>query len=138
MLALLCIGETEEEKSAGLSEKVLREQLSRGLELVKASECGMIWVAYEPVWAIGVNGKPITFDYADEMLTKIRGILTELFGEGGESVPVFYGGSVNNENAVPLSHCRDIDGLFIGRSAWDADNFNSLIRMVMADCAARL
>lgn len=138
MKALLCIGETEEEKSAGLSEKVLREQLSRGLELVKTSECGMIWVAYEPVWAIGVNGKPITFDYADEMLTKIRGILTELFGEGGKSVPVFYGGSVNNENAVPLSHCRDIDGLFIGRSAWDADNFNSLIRMVMADRAARL
>ncbi|MDO5001405.1 MAG: triose-phosphate isomerase, partial [Eubacteriales bacterium] len=105
---------------------------------IEKKDLANIIIAYEPVWAIGVNGKPITFGYADEMLTKIRGILTELFGEGGESVPVFYGGSVNNENAVPLSHCRDIDGLFIGRSAWDADNFNSLIRMVMADRAARL
>jgi len=129
--ALLCVGETEEEKTAGRTEEVLRTQLEVGFRDVAADECGRLWVAYEPVWAIGVNGKPVSVDYADRTLSFIRRVLTELFGEAGRGVPVFYGGSVNPENAVPLSRCRDIDGLFIGRSAWDAAKFNALIRDVL-------
>ena len=56
----------------------------------------------------------------------------ELFGEeAGEQIPILYGGSVNRENAVPLSRMEHIDGLFIGRSAWQADNFNAIIRDVL-------
>ena len=131
--ALLCIGETEEEKDAGRSMEVMGRQLRIGFADVRPEEAGRLWVAYEPVWAIGVNGKPITVTYADEMLTAIRKELLSIFGTAGEEVPVFYGGSVNPSNAVPLSRCRDINGLFIGRSAWDADNFNALIRAVLAD-----
>lgn len=131
LTALLCIGETEEEKDAGYSVQVLRRQLEIGLMDVPAEKTDKIWVAYEPVWAIGVNGKPITIGYAEEMLVAIRQILVELFGESGKDIPIFYGGSVNPENAVALSKCREINGLFIGRSAWEAEKFNSLIRMVL-------
>lgn len=131
--ALLCIGETEEEKDAGKSDEVLIRQLELGLADISDAEAARIWVAYEPVWAIGVNGKPITIDYADEKITVIRKELKRLFPQNGEAVPVFYGGSVNPENACALSHCKDINGLFIGRSAWDADRFNDLIRMVLKE-----
>lgn len=132
LTALLCIGETEAEKESGRSEQVLREQLRTDLAMVGKEETGKIWVAYEPVWAIGVNGKPITVEYADRMITQIRKELAALFGEAGEEIPILYGGSVNRHNAVSLSKCRDINGLFIGRSAWDAENFNEIIRMVLS------
>lgn len=128
---LLCVGETESEKENGKSEEVLERQLSLGLADVKPTETDQIWVAYEPVWAIGVHGKPIAFAYADDRLSMIRRTLTNRFGEPGRNIPILYGGSVNPENAVALSHCRDINGLFIGRSAWNADGFNSLIRAVL-------
>lgn len=135
--ALLCIGETEEEKEAGQSDEVLRRQLRIGLERVTAEQTDRIWIAYEPVWAIGVNGKPITVDYADEKLTVIYEALVERFGEAGAQIPIFYGGSVNPQNAVPLSRCAHIDGLFIGRSAWEAEKFNALIRAVLASRAEK-
>lgn len=131
LTALLCVGETEEEKEAGHSIQVLRRQLEIGFKDIQAEKLGKIWVAYEPVWAIGVNGKPITIGYAEEMLSAIRQVLVDMFGENGRDIPIFYGGSVNPENAVPLSKCREINGLFIGRSAWEAEKFNSLIRKVL-------
>ena len=91
-----------------------------------------LWVAYEPVWAIGVNGKPASAEYADEKHVVIKECLREIFGkESGGDIPVLYGGSVNNTNAVELIKKKNIDGLFIGRSAWDADNFNRIIRSVL-------
>lgn len=129
---LLCVGETEEEKDAGHSDEVLCRQLELDLAGVSSAEAAHLWVAYEPVWAIGVQGKPITVEYADDKLTVIRRCLVKLFGAPGEDVPIFYGGSVNPQNALPLAGCRDINGLFIGRSAWDADSFDAIIRPVLA------
>ena len=131
--ALLCIGETEEEKETGKSMEVMYRQLAVGFSDITEEDLDKIWVAYEPVWAIGVNGKPITNEYADEMITGIRDVLESLFGEKGYNIPIFYGGSVNPGNAVPLSKCKEINGLFIGRSAWDADKFNTLIRTVLTN-----
>ncbi len=88
-------------------------------------------VAYEPVWSIGVNGIPATKEYAQQMHRVIKDTLRELFNETAENIPVLYGGSVNPQNCEGLFAQKDIDGLFIGRSAWDADNFNQIIRMVL-------
>ena len=132
LTVLLCVGETEEEKGAGHADRVLRRQLETGLANVCAAEAAeRVWVAYEPVWAIGVHGKPITFAYADERLYEIRKSLTDRFGEAGAQVPIFYGGSVNLENALALAACREINGLFVGRSAWNAEKFDALIRKVL-------
>ena len=126
--ALLCIGETEEQKEYGVSDEVLRTQLKIGLHGVSSESIGKIWIAYEPVWAIGVNGKPATAEYAQEKHHVIREALTELFGEAGKDIPILYGGSVNPGNSNELIVLPDVDGLFVGRSAWDADKFDVLIR----------
>lgn len=125
---LLCIGETGEEKDYGISAEVLRMQLKIGFHNVPLSQVSNIWVAYEPVWSIGVNGTPATADYAEKMHQVIKGTLIEIFGNAGNDIPVLYGGSVNPQNANELIIQPSIDGLFTGRSAWEANKFNSLIR----------
>ncbi len=126
--ALLCIGETGEEKEFGISPEVLRTQLKIGFHGVPVSQVHKIWVAYEPVWSIGVNGTPATADYAEEMHKVIKACLKEIFGEAGADIPVLYGGSVNPGNCEELIVQPSIDGLFTGRAAWQADEFDRLIR----------
>lgn len=130
---LLCIGETAAQKEYGISKEALAEQLKIGLHQVTREQAeSKLWIAYEPVWAIGVNGVPANPDYVEEIHSHIKKVLVELFGEEvSENIPVLYGGSVNNENATKLIIKPSVDGLFIGRSAWDADNFNKIIRDVM-------
>ena len=125
---LLCIGETGEQKEYGVSAEILRTQLKIGFHGVSKDQIGKIWVAYEPVWSIGVNGTPASPDYAEKMHKVIKETLHELFGDAGEEIPVLYGGSVNPGNACDLIVQPSIDGLFTGRSAWDADKFDALIR----------
>lgn len=130
--ALLCVGETNEQKENKISDEILRIQLKTGLKNVTGQMAKSLWIAYEPVWAIGVNGKPASVEYADKKHIVIKECLVEIFGEEiGKDIPVLYGGSVNNQNAKELIKMKNIDGLFIGRSAWNAQNFNELIRAVM-------
>lgn len=126
--ALLCIGETAKEKQYGISKEILRTQLKIGLHGVSKELIQNIWIAYEPVWSIGVNGTPASPLYAEEMHQAIKQTLIELFGTDGMQIPVLYGGSVNPENANELIVMPSIDGLFTGRAAWDADQFDRLIR----------
>ena len=130
--ALLCIGETDRQKEFGVADEVLRMQLKIGLNGVSPELAKNLWIAYEPVWAIGVAGVPASPEYAGEKHALIRRTLKELLGEErGSMVPILYGGSVNSTNAIALIRVPDIDGLFIGRSAWDAKSFNGIIREVM-------
>lgn len=128
---LLCIGETAEQKEYGISAETLRSQLKIGFYGVSPEACKNIWVAYEPVWSIGVNGTPASADYAEAMHKEIKAALYEIFGEKSEEIPVLYGGSVNPGNAESLIVQPSIDGLFVGRAAWDADKFDILIRDAM-------
>jgi triosephosphate isomerase len=130
--ALLCIGETKREKEYGISDEILSVQLKKALYGLKPEDARKVQVAYEPVWAIGVNGVPAAADYVLMRHRAIRSVLCALFGnKAGNGVPLLYGGSVNKDNAVELTKLPDVDGLFIGRSAWDAEAFNNIIRQVM-------
>lgn len=132
LIPLLCVGETAEEKSYGLSDEVLRTQLKLGLHGVTQKQAARLWIAYEPVWAIGVNGVPAPKEYAEEKHGVIRQTLREVFGpETGDRIPLLYGGSVNPDNAPELIQMENIDGLFIGRSAWQADRFSRIIHTVL-------
>ncbi len=128
LIPLICIGETRAEREAGIADEVLQRQVKGALERIAdtASEA-QILLAYEPVWAIGVNGIPATADYADERQAAIaetaRGVL-------GRSLPVLYGGSVNPENCEELIACKHIDGLFIGRSAWAVEGYLDILARV--------
>lgn len=132
--ALLCIGETKEQKDYGISAEVLRAQLKIGLHDIPMDRTDKIWIAYEPVWSIGVNGTPASPEYAESMHKIIKKTLTELFREKASQIPVLYGGSVNPQNADSLIVQPSIDGLFTGRAAWDADKFDILIRNAVKAC----
>lgn len=126
--ALLCIGETEDEKEAGIADETLRIQLKKGLKGIETHQLSKIMVAYEPVWAIGVSGKPASSEYANEKHAVIHQTLFELFGEN--QIPILYGGSVNAQNAESLICQRYIDGLFVGRAVWEADSFYAILKQV--------
>ena len=136
--ALLCIGETAEEKNYGISTEILRQQLKIGLFGVDPEDTDRLWIAYEPVWSIGVNGTPASADYAEEMHYEIKKCLAELFGDQAARIPVLYGGSVNPGNAEELIVQKDIDGLFVGRAAWDAAKFDALIRQALKAYRSRI
>lgn len=125
---LLCIGETDVEKSYGISREILRKQLIVGFNDVNPQDVKKIRVAYEPVWSIGINGTPASADYAEDMHKVIKECLYDIFGEAYSEIPVLYGGSVNPDNANELIKKPSIDGLFVGRAAWQAEKFNLLIR----------
>ncbi|MFA6857220.1 MAG: triose-phosphate isomerase [Treponema sp.] len=129
-IPLLCIGETADDKKYGTADEVLRIQLKTGLHNFTGSN---ILIAYEPTWAIGETGTPAPAAYVAERHKTIRCSLTELFGAGGNDIAVLYGGSVNSGNAAELAELDNVDGLFIGRSAWNAGDFNSLIRAVLPE-----
>lgn len=133
--ALLCIGETAEEKQYGVSDEVLAIQTKIGLSGVpsKAAADGRVWLAYEPVWAIGAEGKPADPEYVARRHAQIRAILCQLFPKGGEDIPILFGGSVNSGNADSYIRLDNVDGLFVGRAAWTAPTFNSLLRQILPE-----
>ena len=128
---LLCVGEQAQERQYGVGAEVLRMQLKIGLHQIRAEETDRIWVGYEPVWAIGVGGVPAPAEYVEEKHRMMRETLMELFGQAGARIPLLYGGSVHLDNAGALIRCDAVDGLFVGRSAWDAARFDTIIRKAL-------
>jgi triosephosphate isomerase len=125
LVPLVCVGETLAERDSGRADKVLHLQVEGALaHLDEAVLSGEILFAYEPVWAIGVNGIAASADYADARQALIKQFAAEQLG----SAPtVLYGGSVNVANAPELIAQPNIDGLFIGRSAWQPDGYLEVI-----------
>ncbi len=128
LIPLICIGETLEERQAGRAAEVLETQVRAALEPV-AGTTAPVLLAYEPVWAIGVNGIPATADYADARQAEIIAVATKVMGR---KIPCLYGGSVNPGNAAELISCPHVDGLFIGRSAWDVAGYLDILARVSA------
>jgi len=125
LIPLICVGETLAERESGRAEEVLRTQVEGALAFLDAgSPQTQILFAYEPVWAIGVNGIPASSDYADAQQALIKQVAAERLGA---PPPVLYGGSVNPANAPELIAQPNIDGLFIGRSAWQPDGYLDVI-----------
>ena len=132
LIPLICIGETLKQRENGQASAVLETQVRGALGKLRAEQKNAtILLAYEPVWAIGVNGIPATSDYADARQAEIITIAKDLLGK---AVPCLYGGSVNLENCEELISCPHIDGLFIGRSAWAVEGYLD----ILAKCTAKL
>jgi L-erythrulose 1-phosphate isomerase len=129
-IPLLCVGETADDKKYGTADEILRIQLKTGLHDVTGRR---IIIAYEPTWAIGEQGVPASAKYVAERHKTIRHTLTEIFGTEGNDIAILYGGSVNSGNAMELAMLDNVNGLFIGRSAWNAENFNFLIRKTLEE-----
>ena len=123
---IAAVGERAEERRAGATTEVIDRQVRAavgGLERIAGS--GLV-VAYEPVWAIG-TGDAASGEDAQRVAGQIREILRELDPEGGDEVPIQYGGSVTADNAAEYFGQSDIDGALVGGACLKADSFAAIL-----------
>ncbi|MFP7297050.1 triose-phosphate isomerase [Neobacillus niacini] len=127
---LICIGENLQHKDHGITEEVISAQLKVTLQGISKDQVDNVLIAYEPVWAIGEAGKPAETDYVGKVHSHIRAILVELFGERGKIIPILFGGSVNQTNFMSYLENEDVNGLFIGRAAWNMESFREILSTI--------
>lgn len=125
---IICIGETLEQREAGITETVLQTQITDGMGDLK--NLSAVTIAYEPVWAIG-TGKTATPDQAAEAHKYIRTLVAERWGADiSGNIRILYGGSVKPDNARSLWEREDIDGFLVGGASLKADSFCEIIKSV--------
>ncbi len=118
---VLCIGETLTERERRETRDVLSRQLERALDGLPAR--APLWVAYEPVWAIG-TGVVATVDEVAEAHAWVLGVLAGMGrGSAAGHPPVLYGGSVDPKNAAALAALPDVDGFLVGGASLKAESF---------------
>jgi triosephosphate isomerase (TIM) len=123
---ILCVGELEDERENGETERRLRHQVQEAFENVDADAVARVVVAYEPVWAIG-TGRVATPEIAQDACAFIRALVRDKYGELADRVRIQYGGSVNDENARELLGQPDIDGALVGGASLDPAQFARIV-----------
>lgn len=118
---LLCIGESAAVKEAGGSTAFVVEQADRALQGLTGDQLARVVIAYEPVWAIGEQGRPATV----EDLREPFAALARHYGSTVQAL--LYGGSVDETNAAELLRIEHVDGLFVGRAAWQVEGYLRLL-----------
>jgi triosephosphate isomerase len=127
---ILAVGELEEERENGETERRLRHQVQEAFEDVAAEDVTRVVVAYEPVWAIG-TGKVATPELAQEACGFIRALIRDKYGDLADEVRIQYGGSMNDENAGELLSQADIDGGLVGGASLDPEKFARICKAAL-------
>lgn len=122
LVPILCVGETLEEREAGLTEAVVARQLEAVIEVAGPPAFASALLAYEPVWAIG-TGKTATPLQAQEVHAYLRGRMSSKDATIGGSLRILYGGSVKGANAGELFAMPDVDGGLVGGASLVATDF---------------
>jgi triosephosphate isomerase (TIM) len=126
LLPVLCVGETEDERESGDTERKLRHQIREDLARVDTERLGDVVIAYEPIWAIG-TGRVATPDQAQEAIAFVRALVADRSREQAQRTRVLYGGSVKPENAGELLALPDVDGALVGGASLDAVSFAAIV-----------
>ncbi len=130
--AILCVGETLDERIAGHTDPVNQRQVRGGLADVTGDQISRITIAYEPVWAIG-TGKTATPEDAQAVHANIRKLIAGMYGtDTAERIRIMYGGSVKAANALDLFKAPDIDGGLIGGASLKVGEFAPIVRAASA------
>jgi triosephosphate isomerase len=124
---ILCVGETEDERENGDTERRLRHQIQEGLEKVATERLGDVVIAYEPVWAIG-TGQVATAEQAQDALAFVRALVADRSKEQAERSRILYGGSMKPDNAAELLALPDCDGGLIGGASLDVEQFMAIVQ----------
>ncbi|KMO35213.1 triosephosphate isomerase [Methylobacterium tarhaniae] len=120
LVAIICVGETREEREAGRTLEIVRGQLAGSLP--DGADAADTVIAYEPVWAIGTGLTPTVDDVA-EVHALIRTELEARLGAEGAKVRILYGGSVKPSNAAELMGVANVDGALVGGASLKAEDF---------------
>lgn len=132
---IICVGETLDQREAGLAVQTINEQLMPVIEsLVNPGILSHLVVAYEPVWAIG-TGRHATPEQAQAVHHDIRQLLVNYDAGLGGSVRIIYGGSVKASNAAGLFEMPDIDGALVGGASLDAEEFLKIGALCNQSCS---
>ena len=120
LTAIVCVGETADERDAGRAHAVVGGQLDGSLP--ESATAANTVVAYEPVWAIGTGQTPAADEVA-ELLGFMRERIAVRFGKTGVGIRLLYGGSLKSSNAVELMAVAHVDGALVGGASLAADEF---------------
>ncbi|MEI6845758.1 MAG: triose-phosphate isomerase [Candidatus Firestonebacteria bacterium] len=128
LLAIVCVGETLEEREKNIWKEVIKTQVTGCLAGFTGEEVSKMVLAYEPVWAIG-TGKVASKEQAQEVHKFIRDLVEKLYDKvTAEALRIQYGGSVKPDNVSILMSEPDIDGALVGGAALEADSFVKLVK----------
>ena len=128
MTAILCVGETLDERDGGRTLEVVLTQLQFGIAAIKPEDTSRLIVAYEPVWAIG-TGRTATPEQAQQVHSSLREAIADRCGRAAaDNVRILYGGSVTPDNIDSLMAKPDIDGALVGGASLKADSFARIVR----------
>lgn len=127
---ILCVGETDTEKTFGETYDVLRDQVLGGLSEVSTEDVSKVIIAYEPVWAISTttDARLASPDEISNIVQFLRRTIADAYGqEIAEQIPILYGGSVNPSNAGAYLTIPSVNGLLIGGASLITDQFIDII-----------
>ena len=125
---ILCVGETEDERERGETERKLRHQVREGLEKVPIERLAEVVVAYEPIWAIG-TGRTATPEQAQDAVAFVRALVAGFDAAAAERVRILYGGSCKPGNAAELMALPDVDGALVGGASLDPADFAAIVEI---------
>jgi triosephosphate isomerase (TIM) len=120
LTAIVCIGETQQQRDAGQALDICRGQLD--LSLPDQARADNLVVAYEPVWAIGTGLTPTVGD-VQQIHKFIRDFLIARFNGEGARTRILYGGSVKSSNAAELMAVANVNGALVGGASLKAADF---------------
>jgi triosephosphate isomerase len=123
---ILCVGETEDERDGGDTERKLRQQVRDDLGGVADERLAEVVIAYEPIWAIG-TGRTATAEVAQEAIAFIRALVGDRDERAAGAVRILYGGSVSAENSGELLALADVDGALVGGASLAVDSFAQIV-----------
>lgn len=123
---VLCVGETEDERENGETERKLRAQIGEDLANVEEDRLADVVIAYEPIWAIG-TGKVATPEIAQEAVAFIRALVADRSADAAARVRILYGGSVKPGNAAEILAQPDVDGALVGGASLDPEGFAQIV-----------
>jgi triosephosphate isomerase len=123
---ILCVGETEEERDNGDTERKLRHQVQEGLAKVPDGRLAEVVIAYEPIWAIG-TGRMATPEQCQEAVAFIRALVADRAAEQAERTRILYGGSCKPDNAGELQALPDVDGVLVGGASLDPADLAAVV-----------
>ncbi len=132
---ILCVGETEEERERGDTERKLRHQVQEGLERLTSDQIAEVTVAYEPIWAIG-SGKVATPEQAQDAIAFIRALIGDKAPAAAPLARVLYGGSVSPDGAPELLALPDVDGALVGGASLEPESFARIVDAAVQVAAA--